>query len=597
MPYGRRRLATGRGWAMLRTSTAAKGAAAIALGIVMASSPALGQGASTPRSTRATIPEQRGDAPVTTRPASSRNAPSTSIPEAPGRQDDDVAARTGIPCPPTGRPTDARPMAVQIGADRSLSAFPAEVLDAKWLRGQAKSVGTGFSTNGAPLEVSSDLISVSVTSPSFTAPGTRDGTSGRVVRGDPKSSDQMISEGLGSSGRILFISNSANDIAFSLDHSFNCRGANARVTFVATTDDGIRVDLRDGDNGWRPVLMISKPWAFDANGKAVPTRYEIEGSRITQIIETSKATKLPVLADPNYTVNYCSNGFYAGASPNDYILDGDCPVAGIFNSIRGYMPVWASSDQLPYPAVVRADGACGVIPDTAGWYDFQIPCKAHDYCYDLIRAGFTGVTESGCNNIFYQMMWDHCANRSFLTQQQCNASRATVIAFVNASSVTQSPGWVKIRPVHDYLCLDVSYAWTGNRSGSYGLIGQYGCYGYEHQKFQFTPTATGAVFPFTIHPKHAPAMCVDSDLNATGPYGFRYAQQWSCSGGTNQQFYLTGASYQNKYTIRIVSSGVWAPGYTNDCLDVPWSSPNWGEALIRWGCAESNNQLFYVEPA
>lgn len=32
--------------------------------------------------------------------------------------------------------------------------------------------------------------------------------------------------------------------------------------------------------------------------------------------------------------------------------------------------------------LVRQDGGCSHSPDTGPYWDFQIPCKAHDFCYD-----------------------------------------------------------------------------------------------------------------------------------------------------------------------------------------------------------------------
>lgn len=50
-----------------------------------------------------------------------------------------------------------------------------------------------------------------------------------------------------------------------------------------------------------PMATVEAPWAYDANGNAVPTRFEINGSTLTQIVDHSGAA-YPVVADP--TVNY-----------------------------------------------------------------------------------------------------------------------------------------------------------------------------------------------------------------------------------------------------------------------------------------------------
>lgn len=46
------------------------------------------------------------------------------------------------------------------------------------------------------------------------------------------------------------------------------------------------------------LLMVAKPWATDAAGKAVPTHYEVDGSVVTQIVEHDASYTYPIVADP-----------------------------------------------------------------------------------------------------------------------------------------------------------------------------------------------------------------------------------------------------------------------------------------------------------
>ena len=47
------------------------------------------------------------------------------------------------------------------------------------------------------------------------------------------------------------------------------------------------------------IAQIQKPWAKDANGLSVPTRYKVADHRLTQIVEhTSGQYAYPVVADP-----------------------------------------------------------------------------------------------------------------------------------------------------------------------------------------------------------------------------------------------------------------------------------------------------------
>lgn len=46
--------------------------------------------------------------------------------------------------------------------------------------------------------------------------------------------------------------------------------------------------------------MIDASWALDANGKPVPTHYEVNGTTLTQVVEHAAGTAYPVVADPSY---------------------------------------------------------------------------------------------------------------------------------------------------------------------------------------------------------------------------------------------------------------------------------------------------------
>jgi hypothetical protein len=46
------------------------------------------------------------------------------------------------------------------------------------------------------------------------------------------------------------------------------------------------------------VTFIAEPWAKDANGNPVATRFELSGSTLTQVVERNSSTAYPVVADP-----------------------------------------------------------------------------------------------------------------------------------------------------------------------------------------------------------------------------------------------------------------------------------------------------------
>lgn len=85
------------------------------------------------------------------------------------------------------------------------------------------------------------------------------------------------------------------------------RNAPTRYTYPLTLPAGARVTLTP--QGGAHILaadgslisVVSPAWAKDANGTAVPTRYETDGTNLTQIIDhtTTPHLQYPVIADPN----------------------------------------------------------------------------------------------------------------------------------------------------------------------------------------------------------------------------------------------------------------------------------------------------------
>lgn len=64
-----------------------------------------------------------------------------------------------------------------------------------------------------------------------------------------------------------------------------------------TLNDNGSVSAANADGSYE--AEIAAPWAKDANGNAVATRYEVDGSVVTQIVDCDSATAFPVVADPS----------------------------------------------------------------------------------------------------------------------------------------------------------------------------------------------------------------------------------------------------------------------------------------------------------
>ena len=73
------------------------------------------------------------------------------------------------------------------------------------------------------------------------------------------------------------------------------------------TDDG-GLDIVDG--GGLTVGRIAAPWAKDAAGASLTTRYRLVGSRLAQDVDVTATTAYPILADPQLTWGYVTGTLY-----------------------------------------------------------------------------------------------------------------------------------------------------------------------------------------------------------------------------------------------------------------------------------------------
>lgn len=313
--------------------------------------------------------------------------------------------------------------------------------------------------------------------------------------------------------------------------------------------------------------------------------------RVMFVIVVTFGTVLAQFSTPANAVTYspmsCSNGYYAElngptyldmypASSGDYGL---CAPPGIFSSRNGYTPSWGYETNVAndYGSIpVYPSGGCSSSPDTGWAWDFQLPCKAHDYCYDLRKAGFSGtVTDSDCDSAFYWLMEAHCNDRVF--SGDCRLVRDSFYSAVSLPWVVTNPdpAPVAIRPLHSGKCADI----PGSSISILVPITQFTCYYTANQKFFFMP-ASGNPGYFEIRPSHYTLNC--AALNGDN------LVQWGCGGLSTALFRIQGSYLQNNFTIR--------SKYNNNskCWDVPYSSLADGVGLMEYWCNETTNQRFLI---
>lgn len=72
------------------------------------------------------------------------------------------------------------------------------------------------------------------------------------------------------------------------------RGASLRLN----PDGSVGIVTRQGRNGESGLGGIEVPWAVDAAGRSLPSRFMIDGNTLIQITDVDASTAYPVVADP-----------------------------------------------------------------------------------------------------------------------------------------------------------------------------------------------------------------------------------------------------------------------------------------------------------
>ena len=149
----------------------------------------------------------------------------------------------------------------------------------------------------------------------------------------------------------------------------------AGASLVPSPDGGVSVIAADG----APVGHIAAPWAYDANGTAVPTSYRVEGTTLIQTV-AHVGTAYPVVADPEYfqDCGWVTCTRWVSVQATKYIF------VNRFNSQNAYWALFG---------LVKC-GAVGII--TAG--SLGLACGAWEarLVLDMNRAFENAVLNKGC---------------------------------------------------------------------------------------------------------------------------------------------------------------------------------------------------------
>lgn len=131
-----------------------------------------------------------------------------------------------------------------------------------------------------------------------------------------------------------------------------------------------------------------------------------DGDILRQVVDAGQASP-PIVFDPTYSDVNCSRHSSTGNAAfyrNTWDYDPSyCTVYGMIMAqpTSGYIPEWGFEANLANDygkLIIRRTGECSYLSDTGFNYDFQVLCKAHDFCYDLRRASFSGtVSDQDCD--------------------------------------------------------------------------------------------------------------------------------------------------------------------------------------------------------
>jgi hypothetical protein len=180
------------------------------------------------------------------------------------------------------------------------------------------------------------------------------------------------------------------------------------------------------DSAGIPIGAYDAPWASDARGRSLETKYRIEGHALIQTVAFDARTRFPVTIDPVYsaigrpsaTEFSAPGGTASGASTASGAPGAPVPGATAFGATgfgtTGFAS-WGRPSKVTVPANYVYNPAlgslhdyCTLAPDEfpapgAPNADFRGPCARHDLCY---AAGTTG--RFSCDNTLLRNIYRNC---------------------------------------------------------------------------------------------------------------------------------------------------------------------------------------------
>jgi hypothetical protein len=147
--------------------------------------------------------------------------------------------------------------------------------------------------------------------------------SGRPLQVGLPETGGVSSERVSPSGRRIVTGRNAFDLVTQVDDTgapqflavLRSKSAPRDYTFRPTFGENTRVELR-GNGGAaifsadkKDAVEVAPPWAVDANGRSVPTHFEVRGAALVQVVDHRAGNfAYPIVADPKYKKRWFGAG-------------------------------------------------------------------------------------------------------------------------------------------------------------------------------------------------------------------------------------------------------------------------------------------------
>jgi hypothetical protein len=154
-------------------------------------------------------------------------------------------------------------------------------------------------------EIASNTLGTKVQQ--FRGPVSSHGVTVRSVSGASRTLTANVNDGAEDGTAVVAVLDSRSQVSFDL-------GLPAGATLEEQPDGAVVVAGKGSGSAVSVEAVVKAPWAKDATGKSLPTRYEVQGNRLIQNIDTTRAT-YPIVADPWIT----GWGWYGCCTPVAYV--------------------------------------------------------------------------------------------------------------------------------------------------------------------------------------------------------------------------------------------------------------------------------------